>query len=236
MCFGGRLSYIMLGSSGVPVESVSASGNFEVGGPDRKAVGFSKDSCVTFLDWDDTLFASSHIALLLKDSEDLGGEVEEGLQSLQLAVIGLLKVASKISRVFIVTNANLVWVNEVLERWMPKVATYMHRNSVRVLSSRDFHELTHPGSPHLWKLRAFKDVLAILKYTSGKADNIIVVGDGLEEKEAASQLSQSERDCIVKMVGIPKSLSIESLVRQLALLTMSFRGIWASRKCMSIDL
>lgn len=48
MCFGGRLSYIMLGSSGVPVESVSASGNFEVGGPDRKAVGFSKDSCGKF--------------------------------------------------------------------------------------------------------------------------------------------------------------------------------------------
>jgi len=46
--FGYRL--YTLGSSGMPVESASVVGNSGVGEPDRKGVGFSKDSCGTFLD------------------------------------------------------------------------------------------------------------------------------------------------------------------------------------------
>eukprot|EP00188_Purpureofilum_apyrenoidigerum_P001785 Plantae.Rhodophyta-Purpureofilum_apyrenoidigerum.ctg2018.p1 GENE.Plantae.Rhodophyta-Purpureofilum_apyrenoidigerum.ctg2018~~Plantae.Rhodophyta-Purpureofilum_apyrenoidigerum.ctg2018.p1 ORF type:complete len:228 (+),score=52.22 Plantae.Rhodophyta-Purpureofilum_apyrenoidigerum.ctg2018:31-684(+) len=198
---------------------------------------FSARETVTIFDWDDTLFASSEfeeepVERTVEEQEDF----EEALEALQRTAVGLLKAARKLSRVFIVTNANMSWVNEVCEKWMPGVGDFLRMNDIRILSARDLHEGPNPERSELWKVRAFRDILSVSRYTVGTVQNLIVIGDGREEHEAARALRRSERGVCVKMVKMPNVLRTAQLARFLAKLTMIYRDIVAANRDLEVEL
>lgn len=106
-------------------------------------------STVTVLDWDDTLFASTHMEVFGGESRSKEDQEKfsSALDGLQTAVIGLLKRVQRVSRVFIVTNASIGWVQDVCQTVMPRVGDFLRQNGIQVVSARDLHQGSHPDSP-----------------------------------------------------------------------------------------
>lgn len=188
---------------------------------------FNKASTtLVFLDWDDTLLASS---FLFKKGYQLHTPVEpsdmEQLKELETSVIALINLALSAGYVHIVTNAETGWVEQSAQKFMPGVVPYLDK--LRILSARSTYEGLYPDAPYQWKYFAFQDGL---KHVFGEnttlEKNILSFGDSHVEREAVRAVTKTFSRTKTKSVKFAEHPSTEQLRRQLELVMNCFHYIY----------
>lgn len=135
------------------------------------------ENTISIFDWDDTLFASTHLYTRGFDSD--GDEVKQ----LDVAVFNMLSAALKYGSVFIVTNAENGWVEESCAKFLPQTLTLLSKCTVT--SARYLYEIHHPDDPVLWKFQAFRAIFgSIFSSENLGQNNILCFGDSHVDREA----------------------------------------------------
>ena len=158
---------------------------------------------IIIFDWDDTLLASTKI---------IGQPTETRfLEAMESQVIKLLMAALEYAcNVFIVTNAEIGWVELSCSRYMPRVLPYIRL--LRVISARTEYEKTITESTK-WKSHAFGDSLGSL-YSANDALNVISFGDSECEREALLTIKRKFDKSKTKSIKFIEKPTIEQLVRE----------------------
>ena len=166
-------------------------------------------------DWDDTLFCTSHLAKLrvsvteekLAISEDLRSELSQYAQTVEET----LRVARRLGRVVIVTNAESGWVELTCSRFMPD----LYQNVVQylpIISARSCYETANIRSPVDWKRLAVTKLIKELENV-----HVVSFGDSSHEREALMQTSQQMNllsACRIKSLKLIERPDLAALNKQ----------------------
>mmetsp|Transcript_10630 Transcript_10630/g.32539 ORF Transcript_10630/g.32539 Transcript_10630/m.32539 type:complete len:235 (+) Transcript_10630:235-939(+) len=194
------------------------------------------DRTVTFLDWDDTILASTILTLhgVRRDHMNISKGLQNGVGVVERIAMRFLLEACQFGPVVIITNSDAGWVETSAERYMPELRKLIQRLHIKIVSAKDSFSSTHTD-PTQWKIRAFREQ-AKLHFPASDAINVLVIGDGEAEVEAASILAEELPNGFVKMVRFAKSPTLDMLNRQLSLLLRKFEDIWSTDRSMEIRL
>ncbi|ETW05456.1 hypothetical protein H310_03219 [Aphanomyces invadans] len=207
--------------NGFPADNVFA--------PDAPVLDDLTNDTVIFLDWDDTLLASTWVGKLglrpkyVNEKPIIPDDVKSQLEELEDCVVELLESAVKYGRVVIITAAETGWVELSASLFMPRCLPIISEH-IKVVSARSTYEDLYPGSPKKWKIEAFQHEVY---YCDSVADNssppkhIISIGDGPTEREALINLkmSSSGRSPFhaksLKLITYPNAIELKMEVRLL---------------------
>lgn len=135
---------------------------------------------VIIFDYDDTLFPTTYaIRHCFEDISVLNPEEAKLFKHIDKAILSVLNMAlSRTENVYIVSNAELLWIKDSAEMFLPKVHKLLfHTENITVISARD--EYQDNSSCHLeWKTKAFDRIHS--KYEEEDV-KLFSIGDGLEE-------------------------------------------------------
>lgn len=173
---------------------------------------------VMFVDYDDTLLASTAIQAALANKGPAGSAEEAetiallraNLAQLEASVINFLEAVKRHGDVCLVTNGENGWVEQSCSRYMPSVVPYL--KTVPIFSARHFFEKKDPHNPMIWKLHAFTHLLSVANPTPRQ---VISIGDSNCEREAIIQACSPLKGCLVKIFKLIERPTIERLSRQL---------------------
>lgn len=179
-------------------------------------------------DWDDTLLASSHlyhIGLNLQ-SQTIPEELANQLQQLENQVVCLLTSAKQYAQnVFIITNAEIGWVELSSLKFMPKVHNVL--GGIQIISAKStYRHLTEHTQdirkPHCWKTYAFDD---IIRYDKMSEMNILSIGDSEYERNAIFNSCKTCINCRYKSFKLIERPTIYQLWRQIEMINRNFELI-----------
>jgi hypothetical protein len=169
--------------------------------PSMNRQGMPDDTVIIF-DWDDTLLCSSAI--------NMNRWNHTHLEVLQAAVESVLRLASRLGEVLIVTNGVDWWVDDSARRFLPSLLPLL--GTITVKSARAVWERKYPGDPFAWKREAFRELLA----PRSRSINLVVLGDSLAEIEAANGVTPLLWEgSMVKTVKFKEAPSADQVIGQL---------------------
>jgi len=183
------------------------------------AVTPSRQRTIIILDWDDTLLASSWLAvhdLRLDNPQFLEASHRTELQQLEVRVEQFLERAISLGSVLLVTNAETGWVELSCEKFLPGISQFLPK--VKVVSARSKYEERFPNQPNMWKINAFRDELAQALQGSSELANVISIGDSHHEREALHVVTSEMDNTLVKSVKFVERPGMEVLRRQIELI------------------
>lgn len=110
---------------------------------------------LVILDWDDTLFPTSHLNPVDEAHYDqLAAKYQKFLTEVENQAIKLLQNCLKESKVVIITNAKKGWVEYSSSKFMPRLHSILMKY-VKVISARVEYEDQYPTDTMKWKELAF---------------------------------------------------------------------------------
>ncbi|KAF8822249.1 hypothetical protein IE077_000712 [Cardiosporidium cionae] len=171
---------------------------------------------VIIFDWDDTLLCTSYIHFCGDEIEY--SPVKKHFDAIQNFGELLLKLALKLGKVFIITNAREGWVEFSCKKYVPQLWTVLEK--IPVISARHFYENEFPGNYHEWKVRAFKYVREELN--SQIITNLISVGDSNIEMDAVHVMGKEFEQALVKTIKFRECPLPDELAKQLELIYLKF--------------
>jgi len=175
------------------------------------------EQTVVFLDYDDTLLASSFLSgkgyRLDRDLPE-DNEVDSELRELEASVNAVLTHALSLGHVHIVTNAETGWVQLSAQKFMPAIVPLL--NKVKIISARSTYECMHPSAPLKWKYCAFQQALAnVFGGLDAKTPkHVLSFGDSHVEREAVRAVTRGVPNVRTKSVKFAERPSVEQLKRQ----------------------
>lgn len=186
---------------------------------------------ITFIDYDDTLLASSFCAANnYTDYNSMSEEHKKQMDKLAETIRTFLMTTVNYGKVCIVTNADEEWISFSSSRYMPTVYNLINDlkkcNKLCVTSAKQKFEKVFPGDYVKWKYCIFLD--KIYSYYSHKAKfhNVISLGDSLAEYYAMKTFDIFPL-IITKIIKLMERPTITSLTEQLQLLNLAFYSIYA---------
>lgn len=141
------------------------------------------------LDWDDTLFPTSHLNPVDENLYDfLLEKYSKYLTEIENQAIELLENCSKHCKVVIITNAKKGWVEFSSKRFMPRLHNILMKY-VKIISARVDYEDQYPLNTYKWKELAFQKLWECpdLQLEKSAMTNLITFGDSEYEMEAAKK-------------------------------------------------
>lgn len=189
-----------------------------------------KHQSVIIFDWDDTLMYTSFL-VHGRDVSKVPPQIRHQLETIEMRANDLLHKALELGQTFIITNAQVGWVEDCVQRYMPSLKAVLER--VPVISARSAHQAEHP---HLsqWKKVAFMELGRRLD--KQLITNLVSVGDSNFEMEAARLLSQEFPLSLIKTVKLQECPSPEELMKELDLVVPKFQHIVEKGISMKIKL
>jgi hypothetical protein len=158
---------------------------------DGKIVPINKENkTVVILDWDDTLFPSTYLAIN-QYLEDLTKviKIESEMKKFKRLEEYLLELFSKlliIGDVYIVTNSDAGWVELSCSMFYPLLLPLISK--IKIISGKTKFELTYPKQLVKWKELAFEECTLNILYNINVNKNFIIVGDSETEHQAVKNL------------------------------------------------
>ena len=135
---------------------------------------------IFYIDWDDTLFPTN-----VYNKINMYNEIKKDTFKYNLIILDeklnvFLNNLNKYGKVFIVTNANLLWIMKSLND-LPKTKKFIKSNNIQIISARDKYK--NNNSFFKWKILAFRDILNNIDLNSNNNEmiNIISFGDAKYE-------------------------------------------------------
>lgn len=186
---------------------------------------------VFLLDWDDTCCATSFLERCgLMASFDINlydcpSPLIHYLRILEQHVLTLLKQATRLGTVLIITNAGDGWVELSSARFLPAVKAYLdqNRNQIKIVSARARYIDTHRHEPLQWKVLTFSDELQTIMAAHPCKPyemNVVVLGDSVGDQYAArytaNLLASNGMPVVMKVVKFLERPSIDQLCKEIA--------------------
>ena len=162
-----------------PSEPTSPSDATSPSEPTSPVIVSKKMNHKIFLDWDDTLIATTQIRRFGRDSISLWSDMYSRNKDLAYSHIKtFLKRAFDITNdICIVTNAQDGWIETSLENYVEDTEFKALVKRCKIISARDQNEHLS-SSPTVWKLKTFIDELQSFEGT------VWSIGDGYFERQA----------------------------------------------------
>lgn len=186
---------------------------------------------VFILDWDDTCCATSYLercgfmADLDTRFEDCAPQLARFLRILEHRVLTLLKTATKLGTVLIVTNAGDGWVELSSSRFLPAVRAYLlaHHKTIKIVSARARYVDAYRQHPLQWKALTFTDELRPLyEMKQNPYMHVISLGDSVGDQYAshvaAERMTSAGMPIVLKVVKFLERPSIDQLCKELSVL------------------
>ena len=191
-----------------------------------------KNNTIIIFDWDDTLLCTSYLTKngLFDDNNQLSLKDKEKISKLEISVYNLLSIALEKGDVFIITNANLGWVEYSAEKYYPSILSLL--KNVKIISAREEYEYYFPDCPRMWKIQSFLNMQRMLNLNL--VTNIICLGDSFIEIEAGKILGSKFNQAFVKTVKFREFPKPDELNKQLNLVLNQFNFIYKSIKNLTI--
>ena len=187
---------------------------------------------IIIFDWDDTLLCTSYLTKngLFDDNNQLSLKDKEKISKLEISVYNLLSIALEKGDVFIITNANLGWVEYSAEKYYPSILSLL--KNVKIISAREEYEYYFPDDPRMWKIQSFLNMQRMLNLNL--VTNIICLGDSFIEIEAGKILASKFNQAYIKTVKFREFPKPDELNKQLNLVLNQFNFIYKSIKNLTI--
>jgi hypothetical protein len=164
------------------------------------------------IDWDDTIFPTSHLIQLgithYTRPSEIPPALRDALRKYALRVKGTFELLESYGQVVIVTNAKKGWIETSCAHFLPEIEPLVR--TFRRISAQpaDFHDL-EDSKPHEWKEEAFVAV-AKAHYADPGLRPVFSLGDALYEREAL--LRTAERlGVVAQSVKLLDHPSLETL-------------------------
>eukprot|EP00928_Gymnodinium_smaydae_P032940 TRINITY_DN23738_c0_g1_i2.p1 TRINITY_DN23738_c0_g1~~TRINITY_DN23738_c0_g1_i2.p1 ORF type:complete len:646 (+),score=123.61 TRINITY_DN23738_c0_g1_i2:114-2051(+) len=201
-----------------------------------------EQTCI-LIDWDDTLFPTSHI-------RNYSAMSRAQVMECHAAAVELLRLAHSLGRVIIVTLAQNGWVNQCCNKYFPQLGRLIRESSIKVVHAR-VGEADSLRSYADMKTQAISSELAefYTQYDGQTWKNVISIGDSDFEREGTRRATDayltgpasarpaghavSVRTKTFKMVEHP---CIEELTLQLSLLHKWMHRIVALDSSLDLEL
>jgi hypothetical protein len=167
---------------------------------------------ITVIDWDDTLFATTHT---LKHNSTT-------LPKLSLSIKQLLESALSVGSVYIITNANSEWVELCVQRYLVECQDIFENIPVWSTINTGI-SLKTP----LYKMKtvAFEELKHFFLNKPGK-HHLISMGDNKYDRDAALSIQHSIGNHVyVKNIKFIEKPSLESLLDQHKILDINFKEL-----------
>lgn len=165
--------------------------------------------------------------------------VDRSTHQLELLLEQALLLAMRLGEVYIVTNADELWVLESTRQFAPRVLSLLSR--IKIISARRKFEHAYPGDVFAWKREAFREVLASRRSTMPGAVggvNLIVLGDSMAEMEAAhtATVGIANQPLLIKTVKFKESPSLDELLEQLRIVSQELTSVVADDRSGRVNL
>jgi len=201
--------------------------DYRIWGPHQPPSSSGKSLII--VDWDDTLQPTSWMVtkrLLSSSGAILSTGTLEVFDKICTSVIVLLEFARTLGRVIIITNSGDKWVEDCVEKFMPRLKP--HLNGVDILSARHIYEQFYVTKPEMWKKMAFKmQVYSTFGASTSVQRNVISIGDGLHERMAL--MSIKGINTYAKSVKLVPSPTPAMLIKQIDFIGNFLKGIVAHK-------
>lgn len=115
---------------------------------------------IFFVDWDDTLFASSWLAKtnFTSSKSDMTPDEDDLLAQLETAVHKALTSLLRLGRVVILSSASREWIDKTMNIFFPSLRAVTRH--AEIVSARDLFSRKFPDQPTAWKFHAMRDIFA----------------------------------------------------------------------------
>ena len=182
-------------------------------------------------DWDDTLLPSRWLekkGMRVEYPSTITDEMAEACEEVAKSVIAVLTRAKQRGKVLIITNATDGWVQLSCQIFMPSVIPIME--GIPIIYAQEQYRKLSP-SPLMWKHYAFFDqVDTTFKRPPPLRRNILIIGDGMPEQEAARAIKtfysiKNDTQTVVKFIKMLDVPTPSCLIRQLNSAAESFEYI-----------
>lgn len=187
---------------------------------------------IFYIDIDNTLIPTGYI---LSNNIDISNEKdidEYKLYFIELdeLISNLLMSLDEKGYVFIVTNANIKWVEKCL-KILPITKNIIEEKNIQIISARDRYKSTKMSKD--WKTYTFKDVIKDMMVEVDDNDivNIISLGDakyeynGLLALDDYFKINYSDKMYLLKSINFIKNPSFDQILDQLKVMNRSYNEI-----------
>lgn len=174
------------------------------------------------LDWDDTIFSTSHFNNQgYFEKNELEEKCKMYLSLLEKKAISFINLAKTCGKVCIVTNSISGWVNTVCTRFFPNLLN--HLEDIDIVSARTLYENKCP--PIKWKIFAMNDCIKKWFVSPEVVTDFVSFGDAFSDRYAAMEVVKKLPSSTVKSVKFVENPTIEQLYKQLHLIENIFPHI-----------
>lgn len=187
---------------------------------------------IFIIDIDDTLIPTTYILLNNIDISNENDIKEYKLYFIELdeLISNLLMSLDEKGYVFIVTNANIKWIEKCL-KILPITKNIIEEKKIVIISARDRYKTTKMAKD--WKTYTFKDIIKdlIVEVDNNDIVNIISLGDakyeynGLLSLDDYFKINYSEKMYLLKSINFIKNPSFDQILDQLKVMNKSYNDI-----------
>lgn len=197
---------------------------------------------IIIFDWDDTLMFTSYLeandlieecSQMSLNKSKLTQETLKRIKELDEYCFYLLSKALDHGDTYIITNAELSWVQLSARKYYPK--TYLLLNKIKVISARELYEKNYKEDMFQWKLNSFNNEV-YNKYANERLTNIVCIGDSKHEQEAAKSLAKKFKNVYTKIIKFRSAPTLEELAKQLQLTLAQFTKVIGEVKNLNITV
>jgi hypothetical protein len=216
---------------------------------DFKNEGLKKQlHTIMFIDWDDTLFPSSHLKIqgTIYTPENLDDVHKLNIHNLETEIISLLNgfLSNNDIDLYILTNSDVGWVELCLNNFMKRLYEYLKTKNITVKYAKTRYSHLLPKSMD-WKKFMIDTIIHNNKtHKRHKAHkyNLISLGDSLDERNAIQSVYKAlsarnkDRQYLCKSIKLTEVPTLDELHKQLSLVTTCHKYIIEHDEILDLQL
>jgi hypothetical protein len=187
---------------------------------------------IIFMDWDDTIYPTSHIIELEE------GEVQPNDKYFKIYLKVMFKlmetVIDKASKLYIVSNASTGWLTDSMANTKFKDFVEKYKRRIEVISARDLH-IDTTRSPIMWKQNVFVEKINQLKEKfPNDILNIVSIGDDKPEWVGIKRALKEHSNIYLKRIKCLYEPSLICFITQIECLSKIIKDVIKVEKNLDI--
>ena len=217
---------------------------------------------IAILDYDDTIFPTTHIQNLFTHGQYISEEFSYMLKLIEIKIEQIIRILTLNNyNIYIVTNASLTWLDYSFNTHIPNILKMLNKYNVKIISANHLYSNIYPNNPLEWKKNVFNNIInnhlhqnnedynyydncilnkCIFPLTSFICKNdyttidVISIGDSIIDQESSNSLRNGNLPVIVKFVKFEDNPSISLIIHQLDIIINNIDQLFLTK--INIDI